>query len=37
MIKKGQFQMKGAMFLDAKVFSLDKPVQLTHEISLTGF
>jgi len=33
-IRKGQFHIKRPMFVDAKVYSLDRPVQPVHETDL---
>ena len=35
-IRKGQFHIKRPMFVDAKVYSLDRPVQPVHETDLTA-
>ena len=37
MIEKCQFHIKRLVFVDAKVRSLDKPVQPVHKTGLTGF
>ena len=37
MIRKGQVHIKRPMFVDAKVCSLDRPVQAAQETGLTGF
>ena len=37
MIRKGQVHIKRPMFVDAKVCSLDRPVQPGWETGLTGF
>ena len=37
MIRKDQVHIKRPMFVDAKVCSLDRPVQPAQETSLTGF
>jgi len=37
MIRKGQVHIKRLMFVDAKVCSLDRPVQPAQETSLTVF
>ena len=36
MIRKGQVHIKRPMFVDAKVYSLDRPVQPVHETDLTA-
>ena len=37
MIRKGQVHITRPMFVDAKVCSLDRPVQLAQDAGLTGF
>ena len=37
MIRKGQIHIKRPVFVDAKVCSLDRPVQAAQETGLTGF
>jgi len=37
MIREDQFHIKGPIFVDAKVCSLDKPAQPAHENSQAGF
>ena len=37
MIRKGQVHIKRLMFVDAKVCSLDRPVQPAQDTGLTGF
>jgi len=37
MIRKGQVHITRPMFVDAKVCSLDRPVQPAQDTSLTGF